>query len=136
MNIWTNILVPIGSMLITVFATVYTVSKRVENENKEKHKPYLTLNNIEYLKQLDEYKYYYKLKGKKLGYKLHLYDTYANISSMPKKDIPYEEGVKIINKALSVLGEEYLKEFNRLLDNNVVDVYPKKGKKSRKSEMS
>lgn len=64
MNIWTNILVPIGSMLITVFATVYTVSKRVENENKEKHKPYLTLNNIEYLKQIDEYKYYYKLKGK------------------------------------------------------------------------
>lgn len=67
MNIWSNILVPIGSMLITVFATVYTVSKRVENENKEKHKPYITLNNIEYLKQLDEYKYYYKLKGKNIG---------------------------------------------------------------------
>lgn len=64
MNIWTNILVPIGSMLITVFATVYTVSKRVENENKEKHKPYLTLDNIEALDQIDEYKYYYKLKGK------------------------------------------------------------------------
>ena len=64
MNLWTNIFVPVASMLITVFATVYTVSKRVENENKEKHKPYLTLNNIEYLKQLDEYKYYYKLKNK------------------------------------------------------------------------
>ncbi len=67
MNLWTNILVPIASMLITVFATVYTVSKRVENENKEKHKPYLTLNNIEYLQQIDEYKYYYKLKGKNQG---------------------------------------------------------------------
>ena len=67
MNLWTNILIPVASMLITVFATVYTVSKRVENENKEKHKPYLTLNNIEYLKQLDEYKYYYKLKGKNQG---------------------------------------------------------------------
>lgn len=67
MILWTNILVPVASMLITVFATVYTVSKRVENENKEKHKPYLTLNNIEYLKQLDEYKYYYKLKGKNVG---------------------------------------------------------------------
>lgn len=67
MNLWTNILVPVASMLITVFATVYTVSKRVENENKEKHKPYLTLNNIEYLKELDEYKYYYKLKGKNIG---------------------------------------------------------------------
>ena len=60
MNLWTNILVPVASMLITVFATVYT-------ENKEKHKPYLTLNNIEYLKELDEYKYYYKLKGKNIG---------------------------------------------------------------------
>lgn len=64
MTFWSNILVPVTSMLITVFATLYTVSKRVENENKEKHKPYLTLNNIEYLNQLDEYKYYYKLKGK------------------------------------------------------------------------
>lgn len=64
MTIWSNILVPIASMLITVFATVYTVSKRVENENKEKHKPYLTLDNIEALDQIDEYKYYYKLKGK------------------------------------------------------------------------
>lgn len=62
MTIWSNILVPIASMLITVFATVYTVSKRVENENKEKHKPYLTLDNIEALDQIDEYKYYYKLK--------------------------------------------------------------------------
>lgn len=84
----------------------------------------ITNKNTKYLKE------YYKLKGKKLGYKLHLYDTYANISSMPKKDIPYEEGVKIINKALSPLGEEYLKEFNRLLNNNVVDVYPKKAKRS------
>ena len=67
MNLWTNILVPIASMLITVFATVYTVSKRVENENKEKHKPYIILNNIEYLKQLDEFKYYYRLKGKNVG---------------------------------------------------------------------
>ncbi len=84
----------------------------------------ITDKNTKYLKE------YYKLKGTKLGYKLHLYDTYTNISSMPKKDIPYEEGVKIINKALSPLGEEYLKEFNRLLDNNVVDVYPKKAKRS------
>ena len=84
----------------------------------------ITDKNTKYLKE------YYKLKEKKLGYKLHLYDTYTNISSMPKKDIPYEEGIKIINKALSPLGEEYLKEFNRLLDNNVVDVYPKKAKRS------
>ncbi len=67
MTLWSNILVPITSMLITVFATLYTVSKRVENENKEKHKPYLTLDNIELLEKIDKYKYYYKMKGKNIS---------------------------------------------------------------------
>lgn len=64
MLLWTNILIPITSMMITVFATVYTVSKRVENENKEKHKPYLTLEDIEQKEELDEYKYYLTITGK------------------------------------------------------------------------
>ena len=66
MILWTNILIPVTSMMITVFATLYTVSKRVENENKEKHKPYLTLDSIEN-KKLDEYKYYITIKGKNRG---------------------------------------------------------------------
>lgn len=84
----------------------------------------VTSKNTKYLQE------YYKLKGKELGYNPHLYDTYINTSKIPKKGIPYEEGIKIINKALSPLGEEYLKEFNRLLNNNAVDVYPKKAKRS------
>lgn len=64
MILWGNILIPVASMIITVFATLYTVSKRVENENKEKHKPYLTLENIENQENLDEYKYYLTIKGK------------------------------------------------------------------------
>ena len=66
MLFWTNILIPVTSMIITVFATIYTVSKRVENENKEKHKPYLTLENIEN-KKLNEYKYYITIKGRNKG---------------------------------------------------------------------
>lgn len=65
MTWWSNVLVPVTSMIITVFATIYTVSKRVENENREKHKPYLTLNDIEPLEKIDEYKYYLTLFGKK-----------------------------------------------------------------------
>lgn len=84
----------------------------------------ITNKNTKYLEE------FYKLKGKELGYKPHLYDTYVNTSVMPKKDIPYEEGIKIVNEALKVLGNDYLKEFNRLLNNNVVDVYPKKAKRS------
>lgn len=64
MIFWSNILIPITSMMITVFATLYTVSQRVKNENREKHKPYLTLNNIEQQKEIDEYKYYLTLTGR------------------------------------------------------------------------
>lgn len=63
MILYSNILIPVASMAITVFATLYTVSKRVQNENKEKHKPYLTLKNIEPLNKIDEYKYYLTVIG-------------------------------------------------------------------------
>ena len=43
-----------------------------------------------------------------------MYDLYVNTSLVPKKDIPYEEGIKIVNKALTPLGEDYLKVFNKL----------------------
>ena len=61
MIFWSNVLIPVTSMIITVFATLYTVTERVKNENKEKHKPYLALNDID---KLDEYKYYLTVLGK------------------------------------------------------------------------
>ena len=84
----------------------------------------VTNKNAKYLQE------YYYLKGKSLGYKPHIYDTYVNTSKMPSKDIPYEEAIEIINKALKPLGSEYLKEFNKILNSNSVDVYPKKAKRS------
>ena len=89
MTIWSNILVPIASMLITVFATVYTVSKRVENENKEKHKPYLTLKDIEHINKIDEYKYYLTIDGQ---------NTKSNTNSAPKPD----SGISIIPKIVVI----------------------------------
>lgn len=64
MIFWSNILIPVTSMMITVFATLYTVSERVKNENREKHKPYLTLKDIEQLDTIDEYKYYLTVLGR------------------------------------------------------------------------
>lgn len=58
LDFWLNVLFPISSLLITVFATVYTVSNRIKYENKEKHRPYLVLSKIESLNQLDLYAYY------------------------------------------------------------------------------
>ena len=83
-----------------------------------------TNKNIKYLKE------YYKIKSESLGYKLHMYDLYVNTSKVPEKVIPYEEGIKIVNEALKPLGKEYLENFNYLLNNRCVDVYPKNKKRS------
>lgn len=74
-------------------------------------------------------KEYYKIKSKSLGYKLHMYDLYVNTSKILDKKIKYEEAIDIVNKALKPLGEDYLKVFNHLLNNNCVDVYPKDKKR-------
>ena len=84
----------------------------------------ITNKNTKYLKE------YYKLKGKSLGYKLHMYDLYVNSSKMPDKKIEYEEGKKLVNEALKPLGNDYLEKFNYLLNNRCVDVYPKDKKRS------
>lgn len=82
-----------------------------------------THNNI------DSLKHYYDIKGNVLNKKLHMYDLYVNISSFLKK-LDYEQAKKIVNEALMPLGNEYLNKFNYILDNNCVDVYPKKAKRS------
>lgn len=64
MILWSNILIPVVSMIITVFATLYTVSGRIKNENKEKHKPYLILSKINQLDNIDEYKYHLTVIGR------------------------------------------------------------------------
>ena len=85
MIFWSNVLIPITSMMITVFATLYTVSERIKNENKEKHKPYLTLKDIENLDTLDEYKYYLTILGKNYR-KNHQDWTMENLSETKKKE--------------------------------------------------
>lgn len=72
-------------MMITVFATLYTVSERVKNENREKHKPYLTLKDIENLDTLDEYKYYLTVLGRNFR-KKHQEYTLEQISEAKKKE--------------------------------------------------
>lgn len=64
LEFWLNVLFPILSLLITVFATVYTVSNRIKYENMEKHRPYLVLSKIEPLEKLDLYAYYLVALGR------------------------------------------------------------------------
>lgn len=53
-----NLTFTILSIAIPVFATIYTAYSRIRNENRETHKPYLVLDKIIKLEELDKYKYY------------------------------------------------------------------------------
>lgn len=60
-----NLTFTILSIMIPVFATIYTAYSRIRNENKETHKPYLVLDDVQLLECIDEYKYYFNFEGKK-----------------------------------------------------------------------
>lgn len=59
-----NFIMSICSIIIPVFATIYTVNNRIKNDNQENHKPYLVLTKIVSLDKLNVYKYYLTLIGK------------------------------------------------------------------------
>ena len=108
------------------FNSVLEANLFSDNIDKKLYKSLIkaTNKNTKYLKE------YYKLKGKSLGRKLHMYDLYVNTSKVPEKVIPYEDAIKIINEALKPLGEDYLNKFNYLVENRCIDVYPKDKKRS------
>ncbi len=56
--LWVNILLPILSILIPVFVTVYTVNKRIREQNRSNHQPYLVLKDVLFLKEINAYEYY------------------------------------------------------------------------------
>ena len=81
-------------------------------------------NNLESLHR------YVRVKKKLLGLdEIHMYDLYVPVIETPKEHIEYEEAVKIANKALKPLGEEYLNIFNEGINSGWVDIYQNKGKK-------
>lgn len=74
---------------------------------------------------------YYALKKDLLNLEeLHLYDIYTPIVKNFDKKYPYEEAKEIVLKALSVLGDDYIEVLKNGLDNNLVDVYPTKAKRT------
>lgn len=61
---------------------------------------------------------------------LHLYDVYVPLVETPKKSIPYEEALKMVEKGLEPMGEEYLNNVRNAFKSGWVDVYENKGKTS------
>lgn len=79
---------------------------------------------------LDIYQKYYDLKKDVLGLdELHLYDIYASIVDDYEKKYSFDEAKELVINALSILGDDYIKNFNRIFDEKWVDIYPNKNKR-------
>ena len=59
-----------------------------------------------------------------------MYDMYTPLIEIPKKDIPFEEGLDIIREALLPFGQEYIDKMNEGIDSRWIDVYENEGKTS------
>ena len=82
-------------------------------------------------KRIDVLHNYYDLKKRVLGLdELHLYDVYANLITDNKFKYPFDKAKEIVKKALSVLGEDYIKVLEEGINDRWIDVYPNKGKRS------
>ncbi|WP_353097785.1 oligoendopeptidase F [Tissierella praeacuta] len=74
---------------------------------------------------------YMEIRKRALGVKeLHMYDLYTPIVKDVDLKIPYEEGVEIVKKALTPLGEEYMKVVEEGFSSRWIDVYENRGKRS------
>lgn len=74
---------------------------------------------------------YYALKKDVLKLdELHLYDIYTDLIKQSSKKYEFEDAKTIVINALSVLGEDYVKNLNKAFSDRFIDVYHNKGKRS------
>ena len=74
---------------------------------------------------------YYDLKKKVLDVdELHLYDVYANLVKRDNFKYEFDDACLVVEKALSVLGEEYVGILKDGIKNRWIDVYPNRGKRT------
>lgn len=74
---------------------------------------------------------YYELKKEMLGMdEMHMYDVYMPALAYYDRKIPYEEAKQMVLGAVEPLGDEYVSIIKRAFDEDWIDVYPRKGKKS------
>lgn len=85
-----------------------------------------TVNN-----NLDKMYKYIDLKKEKLSIKnMHMYDMAVKLTDKESKEYSFEEAKELVSKALSILGEEYVKDLNQGFNNGWIDVYENAGKRS------
>ncbi len=74
---------------------------------------------------------YIELRKKVLGVDaLKMYDVYVPLVEIPKKEVPYEEAVRIMEEGLAPLGREYMDRVLAGIEEGWIDVYENEGKTS------
>jgi oligoendopeptidase F len=74
---------------------------------------------------------YLNIRKKLLGLdELHMYDVYVPFIDVPKKKIPYEDALKMVEDGLKPLGEQYLSDLRNGFASGWIDVYENQGKTS------
>ncbi len=74
---------------------------------------------------------YMEVRKNLLGYeKMYMYDVYVPIIDVPEREYTFEEAVELCNLALAPLGQDYLLQFNKGIEQRWIDRYENKGKTS------
>ncbi len=74
---------------------------------------------------------YMDLRKKVLGVdELKMYDVYVPLVKLPKKKISFEEAVDMMTRGLAPLGEEYINQVKKGIQEGWIDVYENQGKTS------
>ena len=80
---------------------------------------------------LDKIYKYFSLRKKVLKYnELHMYDLSVNLIDEENKEYNYDTAKELVLNALTGLGKDYVNDLNLAFDNNWIDVYETKGKRS------
>ena len=61
---------------------------------------------------------------------LNLYDTYTPLIKEGNKEYSFDVGKELVLNSLKVLGKNYTNALNKAFDNNWIDIYPNKYKRS------
>ena len=80
---------------------------------------------------LDKMKNYIDLKKKELKLSsIHMYDMAVKLSDEEDSNYTFNEAKELVSKALSVLGDNYIKDLNNGFNSGWIDVYENDGKRS------
>lgn len=81
-------------------------------------------------KNMDVNYKYFALKKDVLNLdELHLYDNYVELIKDYDKEYTFDEAKEIVINALSILGEDYIKNINKAFDERWIDIYNNVGKR-------